>query len=111
MRPEDATECEMDLRKMETASSVFYIQARQQGCHAFLEFCGLMNEFISIARATLLAGQDFRTANKHSGAPLMISVYHLQYLHEKLTCIYGEDIIQRLAALDGARAHDGEGDA
>lgn len=36
------------LARMRTASNLFYSAAAAAGCHAFIEFTGLMNEFIKL---------------------------------------------------------------
>ena len=77
------------LEKMRHASSVFYVLARQTGCHAFIEFTGLMNEYIAICEAAEAAGIDWTMANTHTDAVLPMAPYHVRYLAEKLDCIYG----------------------
>jgi hypothetical protein len=69
---------------MRHAKDVFYAAAQRIGHHQFLEFAGLMNEYVIICEATHEAGRDFTT-----GAPLAMAPHHAQYLAEKLDCIYG----------------------
>ncbi len=77
------------LKKMQLASSAFYNAAASAGCHAFIEFTGLMNEFIKLCREAEDSGMDWLNANVHSPIKLPFQPYHIQYLNEKLECIYG----------------------
>ena len=77
------------LRKMKAASNIFYGLATQTGCHTFIEFTGLMNEFIQICEKAHAQDIDFPFANAHTGQALPMEPYNLAYLGEKLTCIYG----------------------
>jgi len=91
-------ELEAMLRGMRKASSAFYRDAVRIGCHPFIEFTGLMNEFINLCEAAHAQGQDFTETSIHgSGKPLPMQPYHRDYLNEKLECIYGTS----LAALTG----------
>lgn len=80
------------IAKMEHASNVFYGLAVRSGNHAFIEFCGLQNEFISICRDAAKAGIDFTLASTHTGVALPIASYQFNYLAEKLNCIYGPSL-------------------
>lgn len=74
---------------MKLASSVFYAQATSIGNHAFIEFCGFMNEYIKMCESTLASGKDFTTANVHSGSPLVqMKDYEAAYVGEKFGCIF-----------------------
>jgi hypothetical protein len=77
------------LTKMRTASSVFYAAAANAGCHAFVEFTGLMNEFIKLCSEADEQGIDWVRANIHGDVHLPFKPYHVAYLSEKLECIYG----------------------
>lgn len=83
---EERAEC---LRKMRAASSAFYFAAVQCGNHAFIEFTGLMNDYIAACEDAHRAGVDFTRANVHTGTHLPLPGYRLAYLDEKLECIYG----------------------
>lgn len=83
-------EAKVALAKMTAASSNFYAAATNTHCHAFIEFTGLMNEYIKICdRMTDEGDTSWMMANTHSGAPLKMEKYELDYLAEKLECIYG----------------------
>lgn len=76
------------LIKMKAASSAFYGAAQQIGNHAFIEFTGLMNEYINVCSDALTDGKDFTTFNIHSGRS-MIKSYQREYMQEKIECIFG----------------------
>lgn len=77
------------LRQMKEISSAFYGPATRVGNHAFIEFCGLMNEYIQICRNTMKHEIDFTTCNKHSGVALIPADHQVDYLVEKFDCIFG----------------------
>lgn len=81
-------ELEEMLVKMKAASAVFYSTAQQIGNHAFIEFTGLMNEYINVCSDALAEGEDFTTFNIHSGKS-MIKSYQREYMQEKIECIFG----------------------
>ena len=80
------------VRRMRTVSDAFYGPATQTGCHAFIEFCGLMNEFIKVCETTTKSGGDFMMTNTHNDQPLVMEDYQAMYLAEKLDCIFGPTI-------------------
>ena len=80
------------IAKMHAVSSRFYPAAASTGCHAFVEFTGLMNEFIKICEQSLAAEVDFATSNTHSGKSLVVHPYNAAYIVEKLDCIFGPSI-------------------
>lgn len=77
------------LRRMRAASSAFYIAATQCGCHAFIEFAGLMNEFIDVCARAEKEGINWPHANVHGDVHLPFEPFNYDYLSEKLECIYG----------------------
>jgi hypothetical protein len=80
------------LTKMQTASNTFYSQAAAAGCHAFIEFTGLMNEFIKLCREAEENKIDWVRANVHGDIHLPFKPWHIEYLSEKLECIFGKQI-------------------
>jgi hypothetical protein len=76
------------LDAMQRASDAFYLAATRTNVHGFIEFTGLMNEYIKICRHALAKGQDFTLANTHSGRSLSMEHYEAAYLAEKLQCIF-----------------------
>jgi len=97
--PKNATE---SLARMRAASTAFYTAAVQTGCHAFIEFTGLMNEFIKVCHRAEEMGIDWRGANTHSGVPLPIEDYEIHYMAEKLDCIYGPSLSTMTKKIRGA---------
>ena len=79
------------LRRMRGASDYFYSMAVRIGVHAFIEFTGLMNEFIKLCEEAHEKGIDFTMANVHSGQHLPFQPHHIAYVYEKLECIYGAE--------------------
>lgn len=77
------------LRGMRAVSDNFYAGAVRVGVHAFIEFCGLMNEFIKLCTEAHEKGIDFTMANVHADQHLPFQPHHIAYLNEKLECIYG----------------------
>jgi len=91
-------EMEAAIRKMRAVSAAFYPAAANTGCHAFIEFCGLMNEFIKVCETTMNSGGDFLSANTHNEMPLKMESFQAAYLAEKLDCIFGPTIRENPAA-------------
>lgn len=86
--PEAGLTPQQSLDAMQQAANAFYQAARQVECHAFIEFAGLMNEFITICSQSENRGIDWRHANTHSGEQLEIASYQVGYINEKLECIF-----------------------
>lgn len=84
------------LRWMRAASGGFYYMAVKAGNHAFIEFTGLMNEYIEACQRAADSGVDFRFASKHSGkgSQLPVPEHACKYIREKLDCIYGLDVLR-----------------
>lgn len=83
-------ELEEMIGMMADASNRFYARATRIGCHPFIEFAGLMNEYIKLCRNALDQGIDFTETSVHGGGqPLPMAEYERDYLNEKLECIYG----------------------
>lgn len=86
------TELQGMIDKMQAASDAFYPAAAQTGHHAFIEFTGLMNEYIKICHRAHEQGIDFPSCSAHSGQALPMETYEAEYLGEKLGCIYGPSV-------------------
>ncbi len=80
------------LARMHAASGQFYAAAARAGCHAFIEFTGLMNEFIKICEEAEKQGIDWVRANVHGDVHLPFKPWNIAYLGEKLECIYGKQL-------------------
>lgn len=82
------------LQRMQVVSDVFYIQATQIGNHPFIEFAGLMNEYIKACQEAHKQGIDFTECNTHSGQDLPLTSFQVDYLNDKLECIFtGRSVI------------------
>jgi hypothetical protein len=81
---------EESLDRMRAASKTLYNMAIRTDCHAFIEFTGLMNEYIKICEKNHAQGLDFRNSNAHIGKSqqMQIQPYQVDYLNEKLHCIF-----------------------
>jgi hypothetical protein len=89
MTPERRKELEECLSHMQAASNEFYGSAIRSGNHSFIEFTGLINEYIQLCARALQNGIDFTKCNIHNGGALPIQPQNALYLAEKLGCIYG----------------------
>jgi hypothetical protein len=85
----DTTDRKDVLAAMTAASNVFYAIAVRAGCHAFVEFNGLMTEYIKLCEQAEQRGEDWTLANIHNNNHLKIPAHSLNYINEKLECIYG----------------------
>ncbi len=86
----DERRAELDemLFNMDLVASHFYRQAVRIGNHAFIEFTGLMNEYIKICARMRKAEIDFALASGHTGTPLIVEPHEINYINEKLECIF-----------------------
>lgn len=96
MTPETKEELQASITEMQQVTSAFYAGAIHTGNHAFIEFCGLMGEYIKICQTTLDQGIDFTKANIHCGQNLVFHEYNENYLKEKLECIYGTSLAKKI---------------
>ena len=76
------------LTQMREVSNRFYGAAVQIGNHQFIEFTGLLNEYIKACQAAHDAGVDFSECSAHSGQELPMQSYMVDYVNEKLECIF-----------------------
>ena len=81
-------EREKALNDMQVASNEFYARATHIGNHPFIEFTGLINEYIKTCRAAHNIGIDFSECSKHSGKELPMKSFQIDYVNEKLECIF-----------------------
>jgi len=90
-------ELERTLADMQVIATKFYQMVFMAGmgtrAHAFVEFTGIMNEYITLCRAAAAEGIDFGRANTHSGDALPVEPHNAAYLAEKLNCIYGPSLL------------------
>lgn len=75
--------------KMQSTSNAFYSGAVKTQNHAFIEFTGLINEYIKACADAIEKDVDFTQTNIHTGLALPLASYQLDYITEKFNCIYG----------------------
>lgn len=80
------------IGKMRAANNSIYLLLQAAGVHAFIEHCGLLSKFIDIAERSMQAGIDFTQSNTHSEGSLAMEGHDMEYLAEKLDCIYGPSL-------------------
>lgn len=90
---------EEKLEAAENVARMTYYMGQRAEFHRLREFSGVVGEFAAMCRATLAQNQDFAECSEGSGIPLVAKDHHLFYLYEKLSCIYGEGIVERMAEL------------
>lgn len=73
------------IERMEICTDVFYPMAQRAECHPFLEFNGIMREYIELCRDSLEQNVDFI-----EDWPKSVKLYRLEYMAEKLNCIFGK---------------------
>ena len=88
----DNNEREVALRKMQEASDQFYCAAVEIGNHPFIEFTGLLNEYIKACQSAHEQGIDFSDCNIHNGTVLPMPSHMIAYVNEKLECIFSGTI-------------------
>lgn len=81
-------EREVALAQMRKAVSQFYFAAAAIGNHPFIEFAGVMTEYVKACQDAHEKGIDFSECNTHSQHPLPMAAFRLDYLAEKLDCIF-----------------------
>lgn len=81
-------EREAALNKMLAAVDQFYKAAVPIGNNPFIEFTGLMQEYIVACRDAHKNGIDFSECNTHSGIALPLHPTMSTYINEKLGCIF-----------------------
>lgn len=86
------------IQAMQCVVNAFYRDAVRIGNHPFIEFAGLMNEYISACREASAHGIDFTSCNVHSGHPLPLHAHQVDYINEKLECIFtGRSVVSSAA--------------
>ena len=81
------------LEDMRALSDGFYTGAVAIGVHPFLEFTGLMNEYINMCAQALADEIDFTQCSVHSGNKLPMAGHHRRYIQEKMSCILSRGIL------------------
>jgi hypothetical protein len=86
MRPNERDDA---LQRMGEAVNKFYGAAALIGNHPFLEFAGVMTAYIKSCERAHADGVDFTECNQHAGRQLPMEGFEVNYLAEKLDCIFG----------------------
>jgi len=94
------SEREHALHKMEQTVDRFYGAAVNIGNHPFIEFAGVMTAYVKSCRNAHEQGIDFSECNRHVGSALPMEGFEVDYLNEKLDCIFGG----RISASNSASA-------
>lgn len=81
-------EREVALRAMDAAATSFYVQAVRCGNHPFIEFTGLIREYIKACEQAHADGIDFTDCSTHTGQLLPFRRHNWDYIQEKLDCIF-----------------------
>lgn len=81
-------EREIALKKMQETSNAFYRSAVEIGNHPFIEFTGILNEYIKACQHAHKKGIDFSECNTHSQQDLPLEDFEVDYINEKLECIF-----------------------
>lgn len=91
MENQTSTKLQEKIKQMKKVSNQFYAGAIAIQNHPFIEFCGLMNEYIKCCEEALQQGIDFTQCNTHSGRKLPMAKVSKEYINEKLECIFTGD--------------------
>jgi len=57
--------------------------------HSFIEFNGIQSKYIQLLSMAVEAGHDPHIFNEHSQVPLPVEAHDMEYLAEKLRCMFG----------------------
>ena len=90
MNDEQRAENQNSLDRMEQASAVFYRMAQDTKKHQFLEFNGLLAEYIKLLKVLHTEDKDIVESDN-----LPMKDYNAAYLAEKLDCIYGATFLEK----------------
>ena len=90
------------LVEMRSTVNAFYVSARAIGNHPFIEFAGVMGEYVNACEQAQHLGVDFTQCNTHSGMSLPLPSFMRDYIAEKLECIFtGHPKLTRLSTSGG----------
>lgn len=87
------SERDLALEQMDEAIRRFYLSAVKIGNHPFIEFAGVMQSYLNSCRRAHAAGIDFTQCNRHAGTELPMHDFEVDYLNEKLDCIFAGRIV------------------
>lgn len=91
-----ARELDLLISRMREVSSrvywMFFGAGMGSEAHAFIEFNGLISKYVDICERAAEKGVDFRDANVHTRVSLPVEGHDMDYMAEKLRCIFGPAI-------------------
>ena len=90
-------ERQVALERMDQAISRFYSAAVQIGNHPFIEFAGVMTAYQKSCQRAHDAGIDFTECNQHAGRELPMESFEVDYLADKLNCIFGNRLTAQVS--------------
>ena len=79
--------------------------------HAFMEWNGVMSKHLGMARELVEQGIDAFHMSRHTGGPMPLADHHLEYLREKIECIFDGMIEVSLPGLETAAEEEENGNA
>lgn len=85
-------ELKLMIRRMSDLVTLFYQSAVQIGNHPFIEWTGILNEYVRLCMNALAEGIDFADANVHSSGVLPVYAFNIDYFAEKARCIFGNTL-------------------
>jgi hypothetical protein len=100
MSEERRQELSTILDEMRETVDRFYFRAIGIHNHPFIEWTGVLNEYIKMCWQALEAGVDFTRCHVHSSQALPIESINVDYLAEKIECIFGNSIQASPVALE-----------
>lgn len=77
---------------------LFFTTGMGGDVHAFIEFCGVLSKYVDICERCAQQGIDFRHLNTHGNTALPVENHDMEYLGEKLDCIFGPALRSNPAA-------------
>jgi hypothetical protein len=86
MRPSERAAA---LQRMQATTDAFYRSAVSIGNHPFIEFAGVMAAYVKSCERAHNDGVDFTECNEHCRQALPMEAFEIDYLVEKLNCIFG----------------------
>jgi len=87
---EDHRETVKMLRDLNNQFYAMCFQANVGGrAHSFMEFNGLMSKFIDLMGRAVEEGMDPHQLNEHNRTPLPVETHDMEYLAEKIRCMFG----------------------
>lgn len=91
---DDARRLELEgiISTMSEIVSRFYFSAVGVRNHPFIEWTGILNEYIRMCEQALFEGVDFTACHIHASGGLPVSPMNTDYIAEKVICIFGNSV-------------------